>query len=84
MITTHQKRYAENFRADFSLYDWHMKQAEAFNAAAQNWRTIAHTCQMAKDHDGVRMAHHFALDNEMWAKDSERKAAGILHTEVVE
>jgi len=85
MITTEDIKLADQTalgmmaasQSDFDWRAWYLEKAEAFKASAQSWRTIAHTCQLAEDYDGVRMAHHNALENEMWAKDAELKAAAI-------
>lgn len=85
MITTEEIKLADQTalgmmaaaQSDFDWRAWYLEKAEAFKATAQSWRTIAHTCQLARDEDGVRMAHFNALENENWAKDAEQKAKAI-------
>ena len=63
---------------EFDWQAWYQDKAQAFTLAAKSWRLIAHTCQLAGDVDGVRMAHGNALQNEAWAKDAEAKAGEYL------
>lgn len=64
-------------QSDFDWRAWYLEKADAFKATAQSWRSIAHTCQLAGDEGGVRMAHHNALENEMWEEDARKKSAAI-------
>jgi len=59
---------------EFDWRGWYWDQREAFVTVAHSWRRIAHTAALAGDHEVVRMAHGYAMQNEMWAKDAERKA----------
>lgn len=58
----------------FDWRAWYLEKRDAFLAAARSWRSIAHTAQIDGDDDVVRMAHKNAVENELWAKDAERKA----------
>jgi hypothetical protein len=58
----------------FNWSEYYNAKAEGFTSTAQAWRNIAHTCQLAGDESGVRMAHKNAVENEMLAKDADQQA----------
>lgn len=66
--------------ADSDAFDWrgfYEEKTLAFTGAALRWRSIAHTAQLAGEHDVVRMAVTNALENEMFAREAKEKALGL-------